>query len=320
LKSNNLIDTKVYSIVVTYNSSKFIKECIDSLIDSEYKTEIIVVDNASSDNTIDIIEKNKDILIVRQHKNIGFGVANNIGISKALEDGADLIFLLNQDAFVKSDTIKILVESIYKEPNLAVLSPLHLNNNGDEFDYNFLQNTLSTSKECINDLYFGNLKKCYEIKFVNAAAWLITRECLEKVGGFDPLFFMYGEDNDYCNRVKYHNLNIGLVPKASIFHARHKTIIYRNSFLQNVRSNIIKLQSHILVELKKPVGNFARRLLFINIEFIRMILNSIFELDFASFISTNIVIFNTIISLPKIWVNYKRSLEIGPHWLDYIKK
>src|SRR5436853_176799 len=70
------------------------------------------------------------------------------------------------------------------------------------------------------DLIRNNLQPVYFVPFVNAAIWLISRKCIQEVGGFDPLFFMYAEDDDYCCRLRLHGLHIGIVPTAHAYHAR----------------------------------------------------------------------------------------------------
>ena len=75
-------------------------------------------------------------------------------------------------------------------------------------------------KNFLSDLCLNKVSDIYETKFVNAAAWMISRKCLEMIGGFDPLFFHYGEDYNYCQRVQYHGLKVGIVPSSSIYHNR----------------------------------------------------------------------------------------------------
>jgi len=70
----------------------------------------------------------------------------------------------------------------------------------------------------ISDLYFQALKPYYEISFVNAAHWLIPRKTIETVGGFNPYFFHYGEDNEYVNRLHFHKKKIILVPGSKVVH------------------------------------------------------------------------------------------------------
>ena len=184
---------------------------------------MIVVDNNSSDGTIDFIEENyPDIILLQQKKNLGFGQANNIGISYALNEGADYVFLLNQDAYLKLNAIEELVEVQRQNRHFGILSPIHLNGNGEKLDENFSRYLhQDINKNFYSDYVLNKTKReIYEVPFVNAAGWLISRNCLEIVGGFDPIFFHYGEDDNYCQRLRYHGFKIGVVPNTFILHDR----------------------------------------------------------------------------------------------------
>ena len=97
-----------FIVIVTFNGMQWIEKCLNS-VHSVYK--IVVVDNYSSDDTVAYI-KNKcpRAKLLLQSKNLGFGAANNIGISYALNQGADYVFLLNQDVYIESNTIDKLIE------------------------------------------------------------------------------------------------------------------------------------------------------------------------------------------------------------------
>ena len=100
----------VYSVIVTHNGAKWIKKCIDSLLSSELATTIILIDNNSSDKTVEFVSKNFPSVVVLENKlNLGFGKANNLGISYALKKEADFVLLLNQDAYINNQTLKDLV-------------------------------------------------------------------------------------------------------------------------------------------------------------------------------------------------------------------
>lgn len=208
---------KTYTVIVTYNGMKWIKNTLSSVIDSSH---VIVVDNNSSDNTVAFIKKGfPSVKIFEETVNHGFGIANNIGISYAIKQNADAVFLLNQDASLEKDTLKILEEAA-ENNEYGILSPLHLNGNGEQVDYHFLKVTSPFSAgRLTSDLILKKMsQKIYDVKFINAAAWFIPKRVFYIVGGFDPLFFLYGEDDNYCQRVLYHEFKIGIVPNAKIFH------------------------------------------------------------------------------------------------------
>ncbi len=184
---------------------------------------VIIVDNNSTDATISFIEENyPKAVLLKQKNNLGFGQANNIGISHALKEGADYVFLLNQDAYLQKDCVEKLIEAQKKHPEYGILSPIHLNGNGSRLDRNFSNYvSYNFNPDFYSDYILQKEKrKVYEVPFVNAAGWLISKNCLETVGGFDPIFKHYGEDDNYCQRLRYHGLKIGVVPNIFIQHDR----------------------------------------------------------------------------------------------------
>ena len=227
----------VYVIVVTYNGIKWIEECLTSLNKSSLANSIIVVDNNSNDNTVDFVKSEfPNVILLEQKENLGFGKANNIGISLAMKKGADYVFLLNQDAWVEDKTLEKLVQAHQKEQVFGIVSPMHLNGKGDELDYNFSKFIEpSKCKKLYSDIYLNTVQdKIYNAEFINAAAWLISKECIETVGGFNPSFFHYAEDDNYIQRLKFHNINVGVVPNAIVFHDRAKRV--ENIFFEDVKT------------------------------------------------------------------------------------
>lgn len=212
----------VHAIVVTYNGAFWIKNCIESLQNSTVSLKISVVDNVSTDNTVEIIRRYfPNVNLIVSSENLGFGKANNIAMRQAYDEKADYVFLLNQDAWIDSGTIKSLIEIHRNDPGYGVLSPVHLNGKGDAFDFKFAEYCeMSRCPGFSSDTYLGTLKDVYEISFVNAAFWLVSRECIETVGVFDPLFPHYGEDLDYLNRVKYFGMRVGITPHYRGYHDR----------------------------------------------------------------------------------------------------
>lgn len=214
---------KTYIVVITYNGMRWLKRCLDSC--KSY--DVVIVDNASSDETVSFIEGNyQNVTLFKQDKNLGFGAANNIGISHALRLGAEHVFLLNQDAYLVNDVLEKLVSFQSQNPIYGIVSPIHTTGNKKRLDNNFsLYMLKEKTGQFYSDFVLSNkLPHVYEVPFVNAAAWLVSRECFERVGGFDPLFFHYGEDDNYCQRVLYHDYKIGVLPDCYIIHDRENRI------------------------------------------------------------------------------------------------
>lgn len=214
---------KVFVIIVTYNGMKWIEESIRSVLNSTLKVAVVVVDNNSADATVSFVResfKDEDVYLIESKENLGFGKGNNLGMSHGLKNGADYVFLLNQDAFVENDTIEKLVQVSSNNAEYGIISPIHLNVEGSALEAYFSDFVDRSSSPYFYSDFILKKKRneIYETKFVNAAAWLIPKKTLNEVGGFDPIFWHYGEDDNYCQRIVYHHYKIGVVPEAFIRH------------------------------------------------------------------------------------------------------
>lgn len=214
---------KVYFIIVTYNAMKWAEKCFSSLRNSSVPVNCIVIDNGSTDGTQEYIKNNfHEVDFIQSDKNLGFGKANNIGIEKAYLEGADFFYLMNQDAWLYEESIEKLLEVYNSHSNkkeIGIISPMHIDGTEKKLDI-FLDKYIAINfkTRLISDLYFQTLDPFYEIQFINAAHWLIPRETIETVGGFNPYFFHYGEDVEYVNRVLFHKKKTFLVPASKVVH------------------------------------------------------------------------------------------------------
>jgi GT2 family glycosyltransferase len=224
------LEKKISVVVVTYNGEIWIKKNIDSLLKSNYPIDIIVVDNASTDQSNAILKEYKNIQLIQNKNNLGFGKANNIGIDSAIKNGAEAIFLLNQDTWIFENTITNLAEKLFENPDFGIVSPMHYSDDETILDSSF--NTYYNNNETEIDSNSIRI-----VPFVNAAAWLVSKECFQKVGYFEPIFNHYGEDRNFCDRLQYHKFKIGIVKNAAICHDR----------IIRLNSNKIILQSQYLV-------------------------------------------------------------------------
>lgn len=224
------MEKKIAVVVVTYNGQAWIKKNMDSLLQSSYPVDIIVVDNASTDQSVSLLQEYKNVHLIESKVNLGFGKANNIGIDYALKNGADAVFLLNQDTWIYENTVAEMAEVLFANPKFGIVSPLHLSPDEVTLDSSF-------------KTYYSRFKKEEDsesiriVPFINAAAWLVSKECFQKVGNFEPLFSHYGEDRNFCTRVVYHQFKIAVAKKSAICHDR----------IVKLSSGKIALQSKYLV-------------------------------------------------------------------------
>lgn len=244
-----------FVIIVTYNGVRWIDKCIGSVVTSSTKAIPVIVDNGSTDGTIECIKtKYPSAVLIESGYNLGFGKANNIGIKFALENNADYIYLLNQDAWLLPDTLEIMIEAHLAHPEYGVLSPIQMQANMQHIDRNFLLRLCDLGGGVIESLILGKKDSVLEIDMTMAAHWLISRECIERVGGFSPAFPHYCEDDNYADRVVYHGLKNGIALQAKAIHDREDRVktnrqkIYDNyiNTIMNV-SYLVKQRPHALV-------------------------------------------------------------------------
>ncbi len=200
---------KVATIIVTFNGEKWIRKCLETLLESSYPSDIFVVDNYSTDNTISIV-KDFPVQLEVLPKNEGFGFANNFILKKLATLDYVCFFLINQDLYVEKNTLNQLVEFSENNPDFGIIAPIQFDGKGEKIDTNF-QQYIKLSEE---------KNSCYETPFCNAAAWLLTKNCVEKVGIFNENFQHYGEDRNYCERAKFHDFKIGIVKNTKVLHDR----------------------------------------------------------------------------------------------------
>jgi GT2 family glycosyltransferase len=272
----------VYFVIVTYNSSQFINNCLDSIIKHESNSQIIVIDNNSQDDTIKIIKTYSSVILLENQRNLGFGKANNVGINYALKNGAEYLYLINHDAYLVESVVDKAIELFKGNPLFGILTPLQVQENRIAMEVNFAR-FLSWDgifSEMVNDAFLiGKHKEIYEAPFAQAASWIIKKETIEKVGVFNPLFFHYGEDNEYLNRLKYHGYKMGLIAGSKIVHiANSLNLNHQRNFNQYHRNRefnkwlIKQLDINIEYSISAWVKSF--------IPYLRKFISSIVKLQF----------------------------------------
>lgn len=212
-------------VIVSFNTKELLRKCLESIESNRgaLETEIIVVDNASNDGSVEMVkQRHKDIKILINKENFGFAKANNQGIKMAK---GEYILLLNSDTEVKPGSLENLVEFAKKHLEAGVVGARLLNPDGSPQPsvYHF-----PTIWRAIAEYWLGQ-RGSYEkysltasdavrVEAVTGAAMLILRKTIEKVGLLDERYFMYFEDLDYCRRVKRAGLKVYYLPQAEVIH------------------------------------------------------------------------------------------------------
>lgn len=250
---------KIYTVIVTYNAMRWLRRCLECLKASTVDTSTIIVDNKSTDGTLSFVRENyPDIMVFAQEENLGFGQGNNVGIRYAMEQGADYVLLLNQDAYLFPDTLRLLCDA---SDGVSLLSPVQMNGDGSALDkmFRFL---LSESETSLADDVLTGKGMCdtYEMRRVSAACWLMPASVIRSVGGFNPLFFHYGEDDNYLCRLHYHGIKVFVVTAAKMNHDRgeHGNVNVFNA--GKLHRDILKVACDINMGLPQRLKCYARRL------------------------------------------------------------
>lgn len=231
----------VFVIIVTFKGKQWYNKCFESLRRSRIPLKVIVVDNSPGENDANYIKACfPEIYLIKTRENLGFGRANNLGIRYALDNGCDYVFLLNQDTWIEQDSVEKLIEIAKCHPDYGIISPIHLNAKKNALNMGLGLGPNNHNMQLLSDLYCNTVQDIYETNYVNAAAWLLPRKTLEVVGGFDPIFRHYEEDDNYLNRVIYHKFKIGVCPSARIVHD------HRDSFLTDGKL-LLRQQQALLV-------------------------------------------------------------------------
>ncbi len=259
---------RIATIIITYNAMPWIEKCLNSIQNSSLSSHVYIRDNGSTDGTQEYIQSHfPEVRFSQSVENLGFGKANNLELESAYKDGADFFFLLNQDAYLFPDTLEKLMKVAQNNPEFGIISPIHLAGDEKTLDFGF-RNYIKrdqTSNHLLSDLLVekNSLNDIYELDFINAAAWLLPKSTLEKVGGFSPLFFHYGEDRNYVNRVHSNYLKVGFNTKSYVIHDRkqqasnssQKYPYLRLSYQISLQDKNLNLENYQSVYAKKMMKN-----------------------------------------------------------------
>lgn len=217
-------------IILNWNGKEHIGECLSSVLASNYPTfEIIVVDNASTDGSIDIIKQTEKVILIQNQCNAGFAAGNNIGFSAAK---GKYVVTLNNDTTVEPDWLNEPVRRFENEEKTGLISCRQMDYYKRELInglYHYPdEKLLFRSKGFGEKLNHEHLKAGYVIS-ANGASSIFRKEMLDSIGGFDERFFAYHEDCDIGMRAFLAGWNCLYVPEAVIYHKEGASFKKKNN-------------------------------------------------------------------------------------------
>ena len=248
-------------IIVNWNTKKLLENCLRSIFrfTKGITFEVIVVDNGSTDGSVQMV-KNKfpQVKLIPNSKNLGFTKANNQGIKAAR---GKYILLLNSDTYLIENSFKKLIEEANKLKNLGALGPKLLNEDRSIQQsagfFPYLPQILWWMT-FIDDLPGGSFlnpyhidhdafyKSDHEVDWVTAAAILVSKKIIPQVGGLDEKIFMYGEEVEWCHRIKKAGYKVYFSPSTQIVHIGRGSSgkISQNAILGEYRGIVYFYQKH----------------------------------------------------------------------------
>ncbi|HEV2368357.1 MAG TPA: glycosyltransferase family 2 protein [Acidimicrobiales bacterium] len=219
------------AIVVNYNTGAYLLRCVRGLTEDGVG-EVVVVDNASTDGSIELLEEaGLPVRVIRSGDNRGYGGGANIGIN-ATE--SELVLVANADLEVKPGGVARLVVALDTEPELGIVGPRITAPDGALYPS---ARTFPNLADSIGHAFLGIIapgnrwSRRYKmldwdhgtaarVDWVSGACFVARREVIEKLGGFDEDYFMYGEDVDLCWRARQAAWEVGYEPRAEVVHVQ----------------------------------------------------------------------------------------------------
>ena len=221
-----MIDLSI--IIVSYNARVDLERCLESLRASPPSTshEIIVVDNQSSDGSVEAAAKWPSVRVIETGANLGFARATNVGIRAS--GGANLL-LLNSDTVVPPGAIDRLLAELARDPDVAVVGPRLIDAAGRaELSYGRMIGPFNELRQKMRSrrpaLVERLTRRRHSPDWVSGACLLVRRVDADSVGLLDERFFMYTEDVDFCAAIRRRGRRIVFTPDVEVVHLRGRSV------------------------------------------------------------------------------------------------
>lgn len=216
---------RISIIVLNWNNSPDTLVCLESLMSLSYSNlDVILVDNGSTDDSVSrICGAFPNVTLLETGENLGYAGGNNVGIRYALEHGAEVICILNNDVKVAPDFLEPLVATLLSEQLVGVVTPLVATMDESEGVW-ALGSAINNHNASVTRLHVGEPvptwreQSPFSVDVASGAAMLVKREVFEALGLMDEGFFLYYEETDWCLCIRDAGYQIMAVPASVVFH------------------------------------------------------------------------------------------------------
>lgn len=214
----------VYVILVNWNGRDDTIACLDSLAAVDYaRFDVVLVDNASADGSVAAVRAQfPDVTVIENERNEMFARANNQGIEMARARGADFVLLLNNDTEVAPDLLTRMVAAARADDAIGMVGPkIYFFDPADVLWYaggivNLWKGLIA--HRGIRQRDAGQFDTPGDTGYITACSVLVSRACLEVIGGLDDDYYIYGEDVDWCERARRAGFRLVYEPSARVWH------------------------------------------------------------------------------------------------------
>jgi hypothetical protein len=236
----------VWILLVNWNGRLDTLACLASLRKIEYQPRhILVIDNASTDGSVEAIRQQfPEVEVLANPRNERFARANNQGMQMALQAGAELVLLLNNDTEVAPDFLDHLVQAIHSRNDVGMVAPqIYYHHDPNLIWFAGGKVNLWTGRVWHRGLRqidaaekFNDLEA---VDYLTGCAILAKRACIEKIGMLDESYFMYAEDADWCWRARLAGFVCLFQPAAKIWHKVSASAGGASKVYHKVRGNFL---------------------------------------------------------------------------------